>query len=128
MREIATALFEAATAGHLDSLDALLESGLVVDINYAHENEQTALLAAACHGCYGVIRSLCAAGADVNAQNTLGWTPLMLLSAAGSVESVKLLLSYDADVNMRNERGEDALHLATVHDHKNVAEVIKRYM
>ena len=40
-------------------------------------------------------------GANVNAQNELGWTPLILASASGDVASIRLLLENGANANAR---------------------------
>ena len=46
-----------------------------------------------------VAQLLLKAGSDANFADTLGTTALMEASAAGSVETVKLLLDHGADVN-----------------------------
>jgi len=57
------------------------------------------------------------AGADVNAQNDQGYTPLLLTSkysnTSSSVETVKVLLQAGADVNAPAKEGLTPLHLAT---------------
>ena len=53
-------------------------------------------------------------GADVNACNKGGWTPLMQISTGRDkdIELVQLLLKYGADVNALSQNGETALKLA----------------
>lgn len=53
-------------------------------------------------------------GADVNAQNDNGWTPLMLATLArnGSAAHVALLLDRGADLTIRNSEGKTAEEIA----------------
>ena len=53
-------------------------------------------------------------GANVNACNKGGWTPLMQISTGRDkhIELVQLLLKYGADVNASGQNGETALKLA----------------
>jgi ankyrin repeat protein len=55
------------------------------------------------------------AGADVNARNRLGFTPLMTASVFGAApEVLALFLARGASVNAANERGFRALHYAAL--------------
>jgi ankyrin repeat protein len=49
------------------------------------------------------------AGADVNAQDTMGMTPLLMGVSAHGKSFVTLLLDHGANVNARNSSGNDAL-------------------
>jgi ankyrin repeat protein len=51
-------------------------------------------------------------GADANAQDHNGWTPLLLAAESKHLEIVQMLLEHHADIHARNPRGEVALHLA----------------
>lgn len=55
-------------------------------------------------------------GADVNATDNEGWTPLMRASLSGDVSIVNLLLSKDAKASTVNSIGESALIHATMSD------------
>jgi uncharacterized protein len=50
-------------------------------------------------------------GADVNATDQTGWTPLMEAAAKGRTEVVKTLLAYGADVNARTKKSWTALQV-----------------
>jgi acylaminoacyl-peptidase len=60
------------------------------------------LLAAAGKGDAATVRGLLAGGADVNARNSYGATPLFFAADKGHVEVVKLLLEHGADVNVQD--------------------------
>ncbi|PNH06520.1 Ankyrin repeat domain-containing protein 11 [Tetrabaena socialis] len=51
-------------------------------------------------------------GADVNAHDNNGWTPLHTAAYHGQEEIVRILLAASADVNARNKAEETPLHLA----------------
>ncbi|HCR38575.1 MAG TPA: hypothetical protein DIV80_03745 [Synergistaceae bacterium] len=48
-----------------------------------------------------IARTLIEAGADVNAKDIQGWTPLHEAAEAGRTDIVQLLLDHGADVNAR---------------------------
>jgi len=52
-----------------------------------------------------IVELLLSKGADVNAKNDFGVTPLMGASESGQLEIVKLLLDKGADVNAKNDFG-----------------------
>ena len=69
------------------------------------------------------VRQLIQAGADVNAKNKDGWTPLMIAAALNSnPEVLKVLLEAGADVNAQKEDGVTPLMVAAI---KNTPEVLK---
>ncbi len=55
------------------------------------------------------IEELIEAGADVNCQNSEGWTPLILAAMGGYREICELLLSRGADINFKGPNGWTAL-------------------
>ena len=52
------------------------------------------------------------AGADVNAREDCGYTPLHCACASGDSAMVKLLIENGADVNAVNHDGQTPLHFA----------------
>ncbi len=58
------------------------------------------------------VRTLLARGADPNARDDQGRTPIFSAVLGGSVALLGLLLETKADVNARDERGATALHVA----------------
>ena len=59
------------------------------------------------------MRALLAKGAEVNARNAYGWTPLHVAAAGGDPAVIALLLQHDADVHAQSHIGTTALDNAT---------------
>src|SRR3712207_5168927 len=72
------------------------------------------LLEAAREGDLVSLRALLDAGADVNAADENGYTPLMEAAHAPHPEAVRLLLAAGADLEARNRLGSTALHSAAM--------------
>ena len=112
-------LIRAVGAGNLKAVELLLASGANPN-GKARISETPALgmLSAVQESNRGALaKALLAAKADVNARDSWGNTPLMLLAKntrhdAGAAATAGLLLSAGAKVNARNKDGETALHLA----------------
>ena len=64
------------------------------------------------------------AGANVNASDEDGCTPLIWAVLAGSEESVKLLIGRGADVNCKNNEGETPLHIAAMSGAAPIAKIL----
>jgi hypothetical protein len=124
-----TALYLAATRGHRDVVKLLVEAGAQGDprqIELTHE-----LIRAACKGFVmgpgegyppypGAVRDaddadeideVMARGADVNAADPEGFTPLMYAANLGLVDNVGRLLEHGADPSLQSASGETALSL-----------------
>jgi ankyrin repeat protein len=66
-------------------------------------------------------------GADVNARDEAGWTPLHYAAFSGHKDVAELLIAKGADVNTKNDSGETPLHIAEHNVHKDVADLLKKH-
>ena len=81
---------------HLEIMHMLLEAGAVVN-----ESPRCALMEAAADGSVEMVAALLAAGAEVNAVDEHGWSPLMYAASSNRADSVKLLLEAGADASVK---------------------------
>ena len=65
-----------------------------------------------------------AAGVDVNAKNSVGFTPLHYAAHEGHMEIAELLITNSADVNEKVSGGRTPLHRAASLGHKEIAELL----
>ena len=98
-------------------IDYLLSRGADTNIKIKQQNDGSPLELAALVGRAELVKKLLVAGADVNAANSNGNTPLhaaafcdfRLGSDRGSVAAIKLLLAKGADPHLRNNAGRTPL-------------------
>lgn len=76
------------------------------------KEKRTLLHHAAGFGRAALIRSLVQAGADINARDHRGWTPLYLACVMGQKELAIDLISVGADVEAKDMYGTTPLHVA----------------
>jgi len=82
------------------------------------------LLKAAVGGSKEIAELLIAAGADVNAKDQYGHTPLYTATVFGHQEIVELLIENGADVDVRDSLGRPPLHKAAANGHKEIVELL----
>ncbi|MDH4227614.1 MAG: ankyrin repeat domain-containing protein [Deltaproteobacteria bacterium] len=117
-------LVEAAKAGDIGEVKALVEGGINIDETDSYGD--TPLMWAAGEGNLDIVKYLAEKGADVNKKDIQGWTPLMSAAGSGSVEVVKFLLDKGADPNIKDKFGNTALDAAVMREHGAVADELKK--
>ena len=85
------------------------------------------LLDACKNGNIDLVKLLLAHGADVNAEDGNGDSPLLWASSRGDTEIVKLLLVHGADVNIKNNNGETSLYWASSRGHTEIVKLLKQH-
>jgi hypothetical protein len=98
--------------------------GLLTPSWGANKAEEDHLIYAAQGGDLGQVKSLIAAGVDVNAKDNLGYTALIYASLNGHVEVVQALLAAKADVNAKENLGNTALIWASAAGHVEVVRAL----
>ena len=71
------------------------------------------------------VQALIQQGANVNAVNAFGVSPLLAAAYAGHGPIVKVLLAAGADVHFRNNSGETALDLARANHHSDIVRLLQ---
>jgi ankyrin repeat protein len=85
-------------------------------------NPESALRRACADGNIEAVKQAITDGADVNAKNRIGWTPLHNAAFSGHKEIVELLIDAGADVNAKSgDAGVTPLHYAA---NKEIAELL----
>jgi uncharacterized protein len=103
----------------------LLEKGADVEVRDGMGN--TALMGVAFKGLLKMANLLIVGfGADVNAQNKAGGTPLTFAATFGQYEMVELLLNHGAERNHADQDGHTAMTLAKAKGHQRIVELLVR--
>ena len=124
-----TALMRAVICGAYESAKILIEKGARVRAMQI-SNRSTALhdVAAESRGTAKMAELLIKAGADVNAEMSGGYTPLIIAAGRGKTEVVQVLLDAGANVDACGESGKTALQLAQERGYHDTAKLIKNYI
>ncbi|MDP2205159.1 MAG: ankyrin repeat domain-containing protein [Alphaproteobacteria bacterium] len=93
------------------------------------DTQDTGLTYAAASGvmAYDVTVFLLGAGADIDAQNKNGMTPLMFGARDGSEAYVELFLTHGADQSLRNSDGDAAEDIAIASGRQSVADEFEKH-
>lgn len=117
-----TALHAAASAGHLQLVQLLLDSRSEKDA--VMDNNCSAIYLASASGHYPVVKLLLDAGTDKNVPNISGVTPISIASANGHHQVVELLLDAGADKDACDKDGATALWMASFNGHHRVVAML----
>ena len=88
----------------------------VLVVGCGNPEADRALLEAAKDGNIKAVKQHLAAGADVNAKNSVGFTPLHYAAHGGQKEIAELLIAAEADVNAKDDDGTTPLDWAITHN------------
>lgn len=121
-----TPLQLSAFFGHPAAVALLLDRGAPVGTVSRNPMRVQALHAAAASGSHEAVMLLLGAGADPDARQQGGFTPLMAVAARGDEPAVQALLERGADHTLRNDEGKVAADLATDRGHAALAERLRR--
>ncbi|KAA0153200.1 hypothetical protein FNF29_03388 [Cafeteria roenbergensis] len=102
-------LYAAAEAGSAAEVGRLLSEGAPVNWKHESMNQRSALERAAACGHLEVARLLLSHGADIEARDIFGQTPLVLAAKKGHLSIAELLLDAGADVNAKSKADWTAL-------------------
>lgn len=98
------------------TLKVLLEEGISPDT--VGDQGETCLHRAAASGLIGIMGQLIAAGGNVNAQDSIGRTPLMRACAGKHLEAVSNLIAAQSELALKDQEGLPALSWASSQNHK----------
>ena len=108
-------------------VDYLIANGADVTAVAKNPMQVTALHSAVADGGDPrIAKALVAAGADVNAKQRHGWTPLHGAAQSGDRELVELLLARGADPDAKHQEGKTALDLARENGHTEVVRLLEQ--
>jgi ankyrin repeat protein len=112
-------MFQAAADGDLKCIQGSIARGALADEE--GPDQETALHYAALHNKVDMIKMLLSLGADPNAFDADGNTPLIIAAQLGHMESVKALLnSRRTKVNYYDFDGNHAMNHAGIHGHNQI--------
>lgn len=114
-------LFAAVSNARFETIREVLAQNPNLDYRYETNNsfisafgqdQNNILQVAIRQGCFDFVKAIVGAGADVNAANNKGETPLMLAAASRHLEMVRFLISSGADAKVRDKAERNAAYYA----------------
>ena len=123
-------LSDAVLKGDLATAKALIEKGIDVEEldtrpGIAGQNGRRPLNWAALRNDTAMLELLLGAGADINAKNLSGFTPVHHAVEGNAIDALKLLIAKGADLTLRNGAGLTPLDFAVAANRTAAYEVLK---
>jgi ankyrin repeat protein len=88
-------------------------------------NDPDAVVTAAWHGEYEILKSLLDKGASIETRDEHGNTPLIAATDQGFIGIVQFLVENGADVNAKDNDGDTALDIAIFKEYEEIANYLK---
>lgn len=105
---------------------AILISTKAIDINHClYPTRATLLHSASWRGFLKCVKFLINAGADVNAKDWYGLTPLHYVCSESSLACAMVLVEANANVNAPTNSGRTPLHYACKTSHRDGADIVQ---
>lgn len=119
----------AAFFGHPEVVSCLIDHGAEVNALSANPMQLRPLHSALAHretaAVLKMARILLSAGAEVNARQAGGWTPLHQAATHRLADLVRLLLAHGADVNAKADNGKTPIDMAAQSGSKEVSALLQ---
>ncbi|KAJ8284753.1 hypothetical protein COCON_G00036030 [Conger conger] len=120
-----TPLHWAADGGHLSVITHLLQEGCEVDVRDGFSHWTPLMRVSAVSGNVEVASLLLGAGADVDARDKDGKTPLMVAVLNNHEQLVQLLLENGADHDVKNEFGTGVAEMAKAFGRESIISLLE---
>lgn len=117
-------LFRAVYSGDCVQIKSLLEGNRLI-ANCEGSGRSRPLHISAARGDIAACQLLIAHGADLNATNSLGFTPLFTAAANGMGDCVQWLQGQGADIRKISKKGQSARDVARSFGHPEVERLIR---
>ena len=116
-------LVNAAKEGNIEEMKSLIQKG--ADVNSKDKDGGYTLLILAIGYDYAdIVTMLIKAGADVDAQDNKGNTPIIWAIRIGRADIVTMLIDAGADLNTKYKDGNTALSLADLKGHTDIVKIL----
>lgn len=119
------ACFWVEDEGFADAVQLLVDAGVDLEERVGL-NQGTALHAACRSGHTVIVKLLIDAGANVNASDKTGATPLFHAAGSGHIGCIRALIDADADASIRDKQGYTALRVARQQGHHAAAGLLRK--
>jgi len=123
-----TPLALASFFGHREAARLLIAAGADLHATGQNETANMPLHAAVAGKRQELVEMLVEQGANIDATDGRGWTPLNLAAHEGPVATIEYLLAHDADVTLANNDGRTPLETAEHEGRADEVDVLRRHL